>query len=167
MLGPQAAQCRGRCSASSAVALVGRSSLKVHAKARRRYSATRASCGASCICSRTSPDYVGRNSQACSHRISISQFNHRSWSSTRLVQSIGSAILPLHPELVSFLSEWLPQLGSHRLSLPKARAQRTWFMVKRDLESVQIPHETDDGFADFHAAGLIRISRDYSRAAHR
>ena len=31
--------------------------------------------------------------------------------------------------------------------------KKTWFMVKKDLERVGIPYETEEGFADFHAAG--------------
>jgi hypothetical protein len=31
--------------------------------------------------------------------------------------------------------------------------KKTWFMVKKDLERAGIAYETEEGFADFHAAG--------------
>ena len=62
-------------------------------------------------------------------------------------------VLPLHSEVVAMLKEWLPQLGAGDFLFPKLERKKTWFMVKRDLESVDIAYETDEGFADFHAAG--------------
>ncbi len=62
-------------------------------------------------------------------------------------------ILPLHAELVAVLAEWLPTLGADELLFPKLERKRTWFMVKKDLERVGIAYKTDEGIADFHAAG--------------
>jgi site-specific recombinase XerD len=62
-------------------------------------------------------------------------------------------VLPLHPELVGMLTEWLPTLGADENLFPKLERKKTWFMVKRDLERVGILYETQEGFADFHAAG--------------
>lgn len=62
-------------------------------------------------------------------------------------------VLPLHPQLVAMLSEWLPPLAADEKLFPKLERKKTWFMVKKDLERVGIPYETEEGFADFHAAG--------------
>lgn len=62
-------------------------------------------------------------------------------------------VLPLHPELVTILAEWLPTLYADIQLFPKLERKKTWFMVKKDLERVGIPYETAEGFADFHAAG--------------
>jgi site-specific recombinase XerD len=62
-------------------------------------------------------------------------------------------VLPLHPELVAMLAEWLPNFVADRQLFPLLERKKTWFMVKKDLERVDIPYETAEGFADFHAAG--------------
>ena len=62
-------------------------------------------------------------------------------------------VLPLHPELVTMLAKWLPTLPAHSQLFPKLERKKTWFMVKKDLERRGIPYETEEGFADFHAAG--------------
>jgi integrase len=62
-------------------------------------------------------------------------------------------VLPLHEELACLLRDWLPTLGKKELLFPKLARRRTWLMVKKDLERVGIPYETDEGIADFHASG--------------
>jgi len=62
-------------------------------------------------------------------------------------------ILPLHPELVAVLREWLAELSPGKKLFPNVERKKTWFMVKKDLERAGIPYETKDGIADFHAAG--------------
>jgi len=62
-------------------------------------------------------------------------------------------VLPLHPELVRLLTEWLPTIPAGKKLFPNVERKKTWFMVKKDLERVGIPYETADGIADFHAAG--------------
>ena len=62
-------------------------------------------------------------------------------------------VLPLHPELIDLLKEWLPTLKPGEPLFPKLRRKKTWFMVKRDLERIGIAYETAEGIADFHAAG--------------
>lgn len=61
--------------------------------------------------------------------------------------------LPLHPELVRLLIEWLPTIPAGKKLFPNVERKKTWFMVKKDLERVGIPYETAEGIADFHAAG--------------
>ncbi len=61
-------------------------------------------------------------------------------------------VLPLHAELVPLLNEWISN-DLDELLFPKLANRRTWLMVKKDLERVGIPYETEDGIADFHAAG--------------
>jgi integrase len=62
-------------------------------------------------------------------------------------------ILALHPDLVTMLREWLKGLKPREHVFPKLGIRKTWTMVKKDLERVGIPYETEEGIADFHAAG--------------
>lgn len=62
-------------------------------------------------------------------------------------------VLPLHPDLVNELGEWLAPLKPNEFLFPKLANRRTWLMVKKDLERAGIPYENHDGIADFHAAG--------------
>ena len=61
--------------------------------------------------------------------------------------------LPVHPELKALLTVWLPGLQINEFLFPKVDQRRTWLMVRKDLERVGIPYRTDEGIADFHAAG--------------
>lgn len=62
-------------------------------------------------------------------------------------------VLPLHPELVTMLKAWLQGLKPLQKLFPGLERKKAWLMVKRDLERVGIPYKTEDGIADFHAAG--------------
>ena len=62
-------------------------------------------------------------------------------------------VLPLHPELVGMLRDWLHGMQPGEKLFPKLATRKTWRMVKKDLERVGIPYETEAGIADFHAAG--------------
>ena len=62
-------------------------------------------------------------------------------------------VLPLHPDLVVMLRDWLRGLSPTDKLFPKLDRRKTWLMVKKDLERAGIPYETEDGIADFHAAG--------------
>jgi len=62
-------------------------------------------------------------------------------------------VLPLHPELVEMLREWVEGLEPDEPLFPKLAKRRTWKMVKLDLQRIGIPYITDEGVADFHAAG--------------
>jgi integrase len=62
-------------------------------------------------------------------------------------------VLPLHPDLVQLLLPWLPALQAEELLFPYLAKRRTWLMVKKDLERVDIEYVTKAGVADFHAAG--------------
>ncbi len=62
-------------------------------------------------------------------------------------------VLPLHPDLTKMLRNWLADLDPHEFLFPKLAKRRTWLMVKLDLERAGIAYETDEGIADFHAAG--------------
>ena len=62
-------------------------------------------------------------------------------------------VLPLHPEVVALLTGWFDQLGSRQKLFPSLAKKKTWLMVKQDLELAEIPYKTDEGVADFHAAG--------------
>jgi site-specific recombinase XerD len=61
--------------------------------------------------------------------------------------------LPVHPELVLLLRQWIAGMDADELLFPKLERKKTWLMVKKDLERVGIPYETAEGIADFHAAG--------------
>lgn len=62
-------------------------------------------------------------------------------------------VLPLHPELASNLRDWLRAMRSDESLFPRLDRKKTWLMVKKDLERIGIPYESDEGIADFHAAG--------------
>jgi integrase len=62
-------------------------------------------------------------------------------------------VLPLHPELVSMVKEWIGGLDVDEPLFPGLDFRRTWLMVQKDLERAGIPYETAEGIADFHAAG--------------
>ena len=62
-------------------------------------------------------------------------------------------VLPLHPELVDLLRDWLRDGDANQPLFPHLAKRRTWKMVKLDLERVGIPYKTAEGVADFHAAG--------------
>jgi len=62
-------------------------------------------------------------------------------------------VLPLHAELAQSLPGWLRGLKSKDFLFPRLANRKTWFMVKKDLERVDIPYETAAGIADFHASG--------------
>lgn len=62
-------------------------------------------------------------------------------------------VLPLHPEFVLMLGEWLKGVPPDVPLFPGLAKRRTWYMVKTDLEAAGIEYETAEGIADFHAAG--------------
>jgi site-specific recombinase XerC len=62
-------------------------------------------------------------------------------------------VLPLHPDLAAELGTWLGQMAPGERLFPGLDRKKTWLMVKKDLESIDIPYETAEGVADFHAAG--------------
>ena len=62
-------------------------------------------------------------------------------------------VLPLHQELVVMLRDWLQAMSPSEKLFPMLARRKTWRMVKKDLERVGIPYETEAGIADFHAAG--------------
>ena len=62
-------------------------------------------------------------------------------------------VLPLHPDFVEMLADWLEGCDLDTPLFPKLARRRTWLMVKKDLERVGIAYETPEGIADFHAAG--------------
>jgi integrase len=61
--------------------------------------------------------------------------------------------LPLHPDLVPILREWLQNIPPGEPLFPELATRRTNIMIQKDLEAAGIPYRTDDGIADFHAAG--------------
>ena len=62
-------------------------------------------------------------------------------------------VLPLHLELVEILRSWTLGMKSDKKIFPKLDRRKTWLMAKKDLESAGIPYQTEEGIADFHAAG--------------
>jgi site-specific recombinase XerC len=62
-------------------------------------------------------------------------------------------VLPLHPELVIMLREWLAGMKPTQSIFPKLAGRKTWLMVKKDLKMAGIPYKTDEGIADLHATG--------------
>lgn len=61
--------------------------------------------------------------------------------------------LPLHADLVSLVRKWVEGVEDDQPLFPKLAHRKAYFMIRRDLEDAGIPYETEDGVADFHAAG--------------
>jgi site-specific recombinase XerC len=61
--------------------------------------------------------------------------------------------LPMHPELVAMVREWIEGLEPDEPLFPRLARKKTYTMVQKDLERAGIPYETHEGLADFHAAG--------------
>lgn len=61
--------------------------------------------------------------------------------------------LPMHPELVALVREWIAKIGPDDPLFPRLARKKTYTMVQKDLERAGIPYETHEGLADFHAAG--------------
>ena len=61
--------------------------------------------------------------------------------------------LPMHPELVAWVREWTAGLGPDEPLFPGLARKKTYTMVQKDLVRAGIPYETNEGIADFHAAG--------------
>ena len=61
--------------------------------------------------------------------------------------------LPIHPQLVELMTEWMPGLIPQKPLLPGFACKKAWLMVKRDLERIGTPYENKDGTADYHAVG--------------
>ena len=62
-------------------------------------------------------------------------------------------VLPLHPELVPLLREWLKGLKAMDHLFPQLGKKKLSEMIQCDLKAAGIDYKTADGFADFHAAG--------------
>jgi hypothetical protein len=60
--------------------------------------------------------------------------------------------LPLHPDVVSLLKEWLPSIGSGYLFTNLSK-KRMAVAIQPDLKRADISYKTDECIADFHAAG--------------
>ncbi|OUV15551.1 MAG: hypothetical protein CBC46_04915 [Verrucomicrobiaceae bacterium TMED86] len=61
--------------------------------------------------------------------------------------------LPLHSQLAALLQEWLPEYSPGEPLFPKLAKRKAYMMIRKDLEMAGIPFTTQDGDADFHAAG--------------
>ena len=62
-------------------------------------------------------------------------------------------VLPLHPELVVQLRNWLKGLKPVDRLFPMLGKKKLSFAIERDLKRAGIPYKTEEGIADFHAAG--------------
>jgi site-specific recombinase XerD len=62
-------------------------------------------------------------------------------------------VLPLHPEMVLLLREWLKGLKPTEYLFPLLGKKKLSEMIQLDLKRAGIPYKTAEGFADFHAAG--------------
>ncbi|QDV79072.1 Tyrosine recombinase XerC [Planctomycetes bacterium K2D] len=62
-------------------------------------------------------------------------------------------VLPLHAELAAELRVWLEGMEPSEPLFPKLAQRKAYVMVQGDLEEAGIPYKTEEGLADFHAAG--------------
>jgi integrase len=61
--------------------------------------------------------------------------------------------LPLHADLVVEIRRWIKGMPQNEPLFPKLGERKAYVMIRRDLEAAGIPYETEEGLADFHAAG--------------
>jgi hypothetical protein len=61
--------------------------------------------------------------------------------------------LPLHADLVGEVRQWVDGLADDEPLFPLLGKRKAYAMIQRDLEEAGIPYETEEGLADFHAAG--------------
>jgi len=61
--------------------------------------------------------------------------------------------LPLHTDLLPLIRGWIANLAVDEPLFPLLAKRKAYKMIRRDLEEAGIPYETDEGLADFHAAG--------------
>jgi len=64
--------------------------------------------------------------------------------------------LPMHPELVAMVREWIQGMEPNSPLFPRLARKKTYTMIQKDLERAGIPYETHEGMADFHAVGRHR-----------
>lgn len=62
-------------------------------------------------------------------------------------------VLPLHVELVPEIRRWIEAIATDAPLFPLLAKRKAYKMIQRDLEECGIPYETEEGLADFHAAG--------------
>jgi site-specific recombinase XerD len=62
-------------------------------------------------------------------------------------------VLPLHPELVPLLRQWLKGLNPTDKLFPLLGRKKLSEMIQKDLKRAGIEYRTEEGIADFHAAG--------------
>ena len=62
-------------------------------------------------------------------------------------------VLPLHVDLAAALPKWFHGRERSQRLFPGLERKKTWLMVKKDLLRAGIPYRTEEGIADFHAAG--------------
>ena len=69
-------------------------------------------------------------------------------------------VLPLHPDLVPLIREWISQLHNGDPLFPLLEQRKTAKMMRFDLEAAGIPYQDADGlYVDFHALRHSFITR--------
>lgn len=75
-------------------------------------------------------------------------------------------VLPLHPDLVPRLREWLSPLAANQVLFPDLAGRKTFTMIKKDLKVAGIKYRDASGkYADFHALRHTFITRAWSTGA--
>ena len=67
-------------------------------------------------------------------------------------------VLPLHPELVQMLTDWLAELSPGEHLFPRLERKKTWLMVKKDLERAGFRIERQRAWLTFTPRADTRIS---------
>jgi len=75
-------------------------------------------------------------------------------------------VLPLHPDLVIQLRDWVSELEPHTCLFPGLAGRKTFEMIKRDLKVAGVNYRSADGkYADFHALRHTFITRAWTTGA--
>jgi integrase len=62
-------------------------------------------------------------------------------------------VLPMHPQLVENLRDWTNDMKPRDRLFPGLATKKLYRMIQLDLRDAGIPYQTEEGIADFHAAG--------------
>lgn len=75
-------------------------------------------------------------------------------------------VLPLHPDLVPQLREYLSPLAANQVLFPDLAGRKTFTMIKKDLKVAGVKYRDAQGkYADFHALRHTFITRAWSTGA--
>ncbi len=97
-----------------------------------------------------------RHQELASLRVNSFQLNDA--TPTLTVDAVHSKhrrkdVLPMHPQLVENVRQWTQGMKPQQHLFPGLEKKKLYRMIQLDLRDAGIAYETEQGIADFHAAG--------------